>query len=45
MAPGHGNLTGRPAPGEVGTGMAGHEEHEKKGFLKKIGEKLTGHSS
>jgi hypothetical protein len=27
------------------TGTVGHEEHEKKGFLKKIGEKLTGHTS
>ncbi|GAQ85800.1 hypothetical protein KFL_002550070 [Klebsormidium nitens] len=37
------NLTGRPAPGEAGATAAATEHHEKKGFFKKIEEKLTGH--
>lgn len=37
------NLTGRPAPGETGATAAAGEHHEKKGFFKKIEEKLTGH--
>jgi hypothetical protein len=39
------NLTGRPAPGEAGATATAGEHHEKKGFFKKIEEKLTGHHS